>query len=316
MTQPNTPTAATGAVTGGLSSPDADRSRRAGFTYLVVAVFSYGGLWPVMRVGVGYLPAFWFAVARLALGALFLFALLAVLRRLRLPQRADWPAVLSVGICMMGLYVSLAHYALQFVPAGRGALLAYSTPLWVTPFAVLFQGETMTRAKIAGLVLGLSGLALLFNPAGFDWSDRKVLIGNGLLLLAAFSWSFALLHLRAHRWNLSPLQLGPWQLTVATAVSLPFALLLETRTDVQWGLALYLLVAYGGVIGTAIAMFTAASAVRIVGPFTASVALLGCPVVAISLSVLLLGEPPTATLLGGLVLIVSGIALVSWPQSR
>lgn len=313
MTQPNTPATAIPATA---AVPDVGQSRRTGFAYLLVAVFSYGGLWPVMRVGVDYLPPFWFAVARLALGSLFLFALLAALRRLRMPRRADWPAIFSVGVCMMGLYVSLAHYAMQFVPAGRGALLAYSTPLWVTPFAVLFQGERMTRTKIAGLVLGVSGLALLFNPAAFDWSDRDVLLGNGLLLLAAFSWSFALLHLRVHRWNLSPLQLGPWQLVVAVIVALPFALLLETRSDIRWGTDLYLLVAYGGVFGTAIAMFTAASAVRIVGPFTASIALLGCPVVAISLSVLLLGEPATVTLLGGLIMIVSGIALVSLPQSR
>lgn len=291
-----------------------EASRRLGFAYLGVAVLSYGGLWPVMRLTVERMPPFWFAVARIFIGGVFLFVILGITRRLRWPTRADMPAILSVGICMMGLYVSLVHYAVQFVPAGRGALLAYSTPLWVTPVAVLLYGEKLTRLRIGGLVLGLSGLALLFNPAAFDWSDPDILLGNGLLLLAAFSWSFAILQMRGHKWNLTPLQLGPWQLLVATVVALPLALLLETRSDVAWGPDLYALIAYGGLIGTAIAMFTTASAVRGIGAMTASIGLLGCPVVAITLSVLFLGEPPTVTLLGGLVLIVSGIALVSLPQ--
>jgi drug/metabolite transporter (DMT)-like permease len=295
------------------TSPDGARIRRGGFAYLGLAALSYGGLWPVMRLGGAYVPPIWFAEVRLLIGAAFLFAVLAVTGRLHWPRRADIPVILSVGVCMMGLYVVLVHYALQFVPAGRGALLGYSTPLWVTPFAVLFLGETLTRWKLAGLVLGLSGLAILFNPAAFDWTDRKVLLGNGMLLLAAFSWSFAILHMRSHQWNLTPLQLGPWQLLIASIIALPAAIWLEPRHEIVWGLPLVALVAYGGVIGTGIAMFSATSAIRLIGPVTASIGLLGGPVVALSLSVLFLGEPPTATLLGGLVMILSGIALVSIP---
>jgi drug/metabolite transporter (DMT)-like permease len=289
------------------------RTRRAGLAYLGLAALSYGGLWPVMRLGATYMPPIWFAEARLLIGAAFLFAVLALTGRLRWPSREDMPVVFSVGICMMGLYVVLVHYALQFVPAGRGALLGYSTPLWVTPFSLLFHGERLTRTKAAGLVLGLTGLAVLFNPAAFDWTDRNVLLGNGMLLLAAFSWSFAILHMRGHRWSLSPLQLGPWQLVVASVVALPAAIWLEPRSDILWGAPLIALVGYGGVIGTGIAMFSATSAIRLTGPVTASIGLLGGPVVALSLSVLFLGEPPTATLLGGLVMILSGIALVSQP---
>lgn len=287
-----------------------------GFTSLVVAIFSYGGLWPVMRAAVDYIPPFCFATLRVFIGSLVLFILLAATGRLRVPSRADLPAVLSVGICMMGLYVSLVHYAVQFVPAGRGALLGYSTPLWVTPVAVLFLGEKMTKLRLAGLVSGLSGLAVLFNPAGFDWSDPNVLLGNGLCILAALSWSVAILQMRGHRWHLSPLQLGPWQLLVATVVALPFALFLEPRTDLRIGLPLVALVGYGGVIGTAIAMWGVSSSIRYLGAVTSSVGLLGGPVVAITLSVLFLGEALTWTLGGGLVLILSGIAMVSLAQAR
>lgn len=298
------------------AKPASPSGAAIGFAFLALAVFSYGGLWPAMRAGVEYLPPLWFATARVFIGAVVLFAVLAATRRLRLPSRHDWPAVLSVGICMMGLYVSLVHYALQFVPAGRGALLAYSTPLWVAPVAVLLFGERLTALRALGLVLGLGGLGVLFNPAGFDWSDPDVVLGNGLCILAAMSWSVAILQLRGHRWHLSPLQLGPWQLLVATLVALPFAALLESGGTFRFGPALVALVGYGGVIGTALAMWAVATTIRHLGAVTASIGLLGGPVVSITISVLFLGEALTLTLLGGLVLILSGIALVTLAQAR
>lgn len=297
-------------------TPPVTGGNSVGFAFLTLAVFSYGGLWPVMREGVEYLPPLWFATTRVFIGAVVLFAILAATGRLRFPSRQDMPAILSVGICMMGLYVSLVHYAVQFVPAGRGALLAYLTPLFVTPVAVLFLGARLTFLRSSGLALGLGGLFVLFNPAGFDWSDPDTLLGNGLCLLAAMSWSIAIIQMRRHRWNLTPLQLGPWQLLVATIVALPFALFLEPRSDWSADTPMFALVGYGGVIGTAVAMWAVASTIQRLGAVTTSVGLLGGPVVALTISVLFQGEALTPTLGGGLVLILGGIALVTLAQNR
>ena len=76
------------------------------------------------------------------------------------------------------------------------------------------------------------------------------------------------------------------------------------------------LVGYGGIIGTAIGLWAVASAIRKIGAVTASVGLLGGPVYALTISVLFQGEALTLTLGGGLVLILSGIALVILAQNR
>lgn len=309
MKQPDpsaTPTPPLGAVV----------AHRTGLAWLTLAIFAYGGLWPVMRLTVVLMEPFWFAVTRLGIGALFLFAVVAATGRLRLPGRQDLTAVLSVGIFMMGLYVSIVHVAVQYVPAGRGALLAYSTPLWVTPMATLVLHEPMTRLKATGLVLGLAGLLVLFNPQALDWSDPDVLLGNGLCLLAAFSWSFAILHMRVHRARLTPVQLSPWQLSVATLVALPFALFFEGAPDATLSAELFLLVAYGGLIGTGIALWSAQSAIRNLPAVTVSIGLLGGPAVALVLSVAFLDEPLTASLAVGIVLILGGIACISLASAR
>jgi drug/metabolite transporter (DMT)-like permease len=291
-------------------------SKKAGLCFLVVGIFSYGWLWPVMSLGVNFIPPLWFATTRVFFGALVLMTILAVRGELKMPTRADLPAILSVGICMMGLYVSLVHTAMIFIPAGRGALLGYSTPLWVAPAAVLLFREKMNLMRASGVILGLSGLAVLFNPVELNWSDKNAWMGSGMCILAAISWSVAILQMRNHEWHLTPLQLGPWQLLLATAVTLPFSIWVEDYRSPLWSIELYGLLLYGGAIGTALGMWCIASAIQRLGALTTSVGLLGGPLIAITTSVLFLGEIMTLTLSGGLVFILGGIALVTIGEYR
>ena len=45
--------------------------------------------------------------------------------------------------------------------SGRAAIIAFTMPLWATLLAVPVLGERITKAKAAGLVLGLAGLCFL-----------------------------------------------------------------------------------------------------------------------------------------------------------
>lgn len=108
---------------------------------LLALVLLGGSNWPIMKVGITLIPPFWFAVVRLGLGALTLFLLLAALGRLRLPPREDLPVVCSVGLLQMASYLALVNLALESVPAGRSAVLAYTTPFWVAPGAALLLGS-------------------------------------------------------------------------------------------------------------------------------------------------------------------------------
>src|SRR3546814_18347171 len=65
--------------TGGAFSPTVAR------LLLAAVIILWGANWPVMKIGVEAMPPVWFATARMVLGALSLFALLAVLVRLQLP---------------------------------------------------------------------------------------------------------------------------------------------------------------------------------------------------------------------------------------
>ncbi len=283
---------------------------------LVAVVILWGANWPVMKVGLQSMPPIWFATARMTLGAATLFALLMVLGRLKLPTRRDLPLVLTVGGLQMAAFLLLVNLALQHVEAGRSSVLAYTTPLWVTPAAMLLMRETLTPRKAAGLVLGLGGLAVLFNPLGFDWASREALVGNALLLGAAFAWSLAILHVRVHSWDSSPLQLAPWQMLVA---AVPLGLLSwfsESWSTVRWSGELAVILAYNGPLATAFCFWAVVSVNRALPAITTSLSLLAVPVAGVLLSAVFLSETLTPTLVGGLLLILAGTVLVNLADLR
>ena len=192
-------------------------SRGAAYGVFAILVLIWGLNWPIMKMVVQFMPPLWFVVARLALGALCLFALLAATGRLAKPTKADWPVIWSVSFFQMYVFMTLTTVGIQFIPAGRSAILSYTSPLWVLPAAILFFGEKLTRWRFLGMAAGLAGLVVLLNPASIDWSDDHVLLGNGLLLFGAVMWAIAILHTRRHTWHLSPLQLAPIQMSLLLA---------------------------------------------------------------------------------------------------
>lgn len=286
-------------------------NRRLGLAALATTVFCYGTLWASARAALEHVTPLWFTAGRFAIAGVFVVALLAVQGRLRLPPRSDIPVILSVGAVMLGGYSSIFQSALEYVHAGRASLIGYTTTIFVTPAAVILLGERMTPLRLAGLVAALAGLAILFGPQEFDWSDPEALKGNAMLVVTAMMWSAVIFHLRVHRQQADTLQLAPWQLLVAMTVALISAVAIE-------GAPVFALTAeaagfylYGGVIATGIGIWGVTTTFRNLPTSISTVGLLGVPALALLLSVAFLGEEATVSLVAGLVLILGGIAAVT-----
>jgi drug/metabolite transporter (DMT)-like permease len=249
------------------------------------------------------------AAIRSALATVVLLLVMVLSRSLQLPRRGDWPIVFGISLLHMVAYAALIAFGLQYVSAGRSIVLGYTTPLWVVPGALLFLGERLTPARALGVLVGLAGIALLFNPLEFDWRDPDALLGNGLLMLASVCWAASILQVRAHKWVSSPFQLIFWQVLLATLVLGVLALVLEEPPQIRWTPRLVMLFGYGGVFGVALAYWAMAMVNRSLPAVTTSLGILATPVVGIFASMIALDEPFSATLLVAVFLIIGGIAL-------
>jgi len=287
-----------------------------GAALLGLAILIWGANWPVMKAGLEHITPIWFAATRFALGGLCLFALQLATGSLRLPRRGDLPLVASVGLLQMLAFTVLGTLAMTEIPAGRSAVLAYTTPLWVTPAAILLFGERFGLRQAGGTLLGLAGVALLLNPLALDWRDVAVLKANLMLLAASLCWAVCILHLRRRRGASSAYHLAPWQMLVATLPLLVLARVVEGPYSGDGSPAFWQVALFVGPVATAFC-FCAVNAASMRLPATAMAsAMLGVPVVGLALSALLLGEALTPALLAGVCAILGGIALVSLPARR
>ncbi|SEE92613.1 Uncharacterized membrane protein [Rhizobiales bacterium GAS191] len=276
----------------------------------------WGANWPIIKIGLGYMPPLYFALARFLIGAGTLFMILLFNGRMAIPKRADAKILFSEAILHMAAPIALMNLALEHVAAGRSAILSYTTPLWLVPASLLILGERLSASKAAGLGLGLLGLIVLFNPLSFDWGSRETLIGNGLLMLAALTWAVAIVVARTNIWTTGPLQLSPWQMLIAAAVLAPAAMTFERFDSIHWSGELVAAMAFNGPIATGFCFWGALVVASELPVLTTSMGFLGVPVAGVIFSAIVLGEPLTSALVTGLFLIVAGIIMINSSDRR
>jgi drug/metabolite transporter (DMT)-like permease len=281
-----------------------------GLMMLLVLVVIWALNWPIVKIALADIPPLWLATVRMAIATGCLLVWLVATKKFQLPTRHDVPIILSVGLLQMAVFMAFTNLGLMHVPTGRTVILAYTTPLWVTPLAVFVFKEFLPPLKIIGLVLGLIGVLLLFNPMSFNWSDRNTIIGNGLLLLAALAWAICIVHARYARWRLTPLQLMPWQTLVATVILFFVSMIFEPHATIHWSLHLIKLLFYIGPIATALGYWMVIEISRRLPSVTTSLCLLGVPVLSIVSAHFMLGEAISAVVVISMLLITGGLICV------
>lgn len=270
-----------------------------------------------MKIALQLVPPFWLGFFRFGSASLCLFAFAAIRGTLRLPTKADLPIVLSIGLFQMMMFTGLGLFAMQFTDAGRASLLAYTTPLWSVLLAWMLGRQAPTHLQWLALALGLSGIAVICSPFDMDWTNPAVQFGNGLLILAAMFWSVAIFHVRRHTWVMSPVDLAPWQMLLAAVPLLGFALGMEgVPTDIEWTPNLIAIIVYFGPIATSACFVIAADCGRRISAYSMSNVTLGVPLLGIVASVAFLGEPLTAALVIGVLLIGAGALTATFAVKR
>lgn len=293
--------------------PSSTRTAIALFAFVVVA---WGLNWVVTKMIVTQVTPLWAVAIRTIVAVAVLTPALLASGQFVIPRRGDVPIVLVISVFHMVIFAALMTAGLKYVPVGRSIVLGYTTPLWVAPAAWIFLKERMSLRRILGILLGLAGLLLMFNPRSFDWHDQDALLGNSLLLLSALSWSVSILYTRVHRWISTPFQLVLWEVLLAASVLTALAFIFEGPPRIAWNTELAVAFAYSGVIGTALGFWAMAAVNRQVPATTTSLGVLATPIVGMVISALFLGERIDAGLMASAVMILLGIAIGTTVHAR
>lgn len=228
--------------------------------------------------------------------------------------RAELGTLMLCAVLMVYLNQWLLAAGISLSSATNASLITALTPLMAATVALCLMRERLGSRRLAGLGLGLAGVALVIINRP---SAELTRAGFGdLLLLAgvlAFTLGAALVQRLAHRLDALRISLfihaAGAVFLLGHAAALDFAHDTPARlpTDIRW----WLVAALSGAISTGIGGLFWNMAIGRVGMGRASVWLYWVPVFGLVGAVLVVGEPLTVWHLFGLTLILGGTRLGS-----
>lgn len=282
------------------------------WSILIALAAVWGGAFFFNAVAVKELPVLTVVVARVALAAL---ALLAVARLAGIAMPTDarvWRAFFAMGLLNNAIPFALIVWGQQHIASGAASILNASTPLFTVVLAHLAtEDEKMTGGRLAGVIAGLAGVAVMIGADAMQSIGTSVL---AQLACVAAAVSYAIAGIFGRRFSamgVAPMATATGQLVASSLLLVPAMLLV----DRPWTLpmpgahAIAALVAIA-LLSTAFAYVLYFRLLATAGATNLLLVTLLIPVGAILLGVSFLGEVLLSRHVAGMGLIALGLAAI------
>lgn len=270
----------------------------------------WGGSFLFAKVAVAEIPPFVLVFFRVSIACV---ALLVYLWHRNLLARLELR--LAVPFLVMGLLNNAIPFSLLFlgqtvIGAGLASILNATTPIFTVLVAgVLVKQETLQAHRIAGVVLGIAGVAVMLSGSLSGLATDPVW-AQLCCLGAAVSYACAATFARRFK-SLPPQVSATGQLMGSSAIMLPVALLTSSGwSPVDVGPVVWMNVAALGLIATAIAYLIYFQLLAEAGATNASLVTLLVPASALFLGWLILGEKLDTIQLAGFAVLLTGLVVL------
>ena len=177
-------------------------------------------------------PPLWILSIRFSIAGTVLF-LGSLAAGIALPRTArQWLWLCLLGFTGNTMYLGFTYLALRHLSSGMGAIIASTNPLLLALAAPRLLGEPLTRRKLLGMVLGVSGVVIaMYTRAGSQAArpaDVLLAVG-GVVGSVGSTLVYKRMQDRPHA-----LMVNAVQLFAAGVFCLPIALLLHGAPEVQF----------------------------------------------------------------------------------
>ena len=293
-----------------MSAP-APPSRRTTIAAFAAVYIIWGSTYLGIYYAIQTIPIFVMGGLRFLIAGLILVGAAMVGRAARPSGREIGTTIVS-GVLLLTLGNASVIWAETHVPTGTAALLV-TTPLWMV-IIEWTRGRRPTPHVIAGLIMGMAGIAILVGPSSIGGAGRVDLLSASVLIVGSSCWAAGSLYTRYAPTPHSPmlttgLQMcfGGIGLVLIAMVTGEFTRVTPAHiSTVSWAAWLYLIV-FGSLIGYSAYIWL----VQNVAPaLTATYAFVN-PLVAVALGWAVAGEPLTARTAGAAAVIIAAVGLIT-----
>ena len=223
----------------------------------------------------------------------------------------DWLGVAGLGVS--GYYLSsfLDFLGLQYISASLERLIMYLGPTLVLLLGWLLYGRSFGRRQVLGTAISYAGVLLVFGHE-IGQQGQQAALGALLVLASTVSYAVYLVYSGQLVQRLGSLRLVGLATSFACiccllqfAVLRPLDSAFAVPVDVMW------LSLLNATVCTAVPVLLVMMAIERVGPALTSQSGMVGPLTTIALGAIVLGEPITAWIAAGTVLVVAGIYVFS-----
>jgi drug/metabolite transporter (DMT)-like permease len=286
-------------------------SRRAWAQFLTLSAV-WGASYLFIKIGLRDMSAAEIVSARTALAALVLWPV-ALHRKAIRPLVRRAPEIVLLATIQMAIPFTLITLGERHIASSLAGILVAAAPIWIALLApVLAPEESSTGWKLAGIVIGIVGVALLL---GVDLGgDSQAVLGGVMVVLAALGYALAGLFIKRRFHEADPVGLVAGTTLTAAILLLPAAIV-TAPSDAPGAGPLAAVLALG-VAGTGMAFVLVNLLIATAGPAKMSLVAYVSPAFALVYGVVFLGEGVGVGTFAGLALILAGSWLAAGGRLR
>jgi len=279
----------------------------ATFTAFLCTLFGANAV--AIKISLFGLGVFTTAGLRFGLAAIAIFLWAWATRRPFVIKKGQSKQLLIVSL-IFALQLALLYLGFSKTTASRGVLLINTQPFFVLFLAHRFiPGDQVTKNKVLGLLLGFSGMALVF--LGKKGVTAEVQIGDLMVLITAFLWACNTVYTKRIISEFAPFQIVLYPMVV----SVPFFFLAGYIWDVKMITHLDLKVLssliYQSLVTASFGFVAWNSMLQKYRAISLHSFIFIMPIAGVLLGGLILGEAITWDIILALAFIVSGIVVVN-----
>jgi drug/metabolite transporter (DMT)-like permease len=171
----------------------------------------------------GYVLPYGFILLRVVCAAV-LFWVFGWLAPSKGVQRQDFPKLIAAAFFGVDLNMLTFFKGLQYTTPINGSVIMITVPIIVLILSAIFLKERITRLKILGVGLGLSGALVLSLNGEPSQSGENIALGNFLVFINASSYSYYLILIKKLTAKYHPYSFIKWLFLFGAIMIFPFGI--------------------------------------------------------------------------------------------
>lgn len=286
----------------------------AAVVYTIFLCVLFGSNAVAIKIAFSGLGVFTTAAIRFAIAAVTIYIWARITGRTIALKKGQVHQVLIFST-LFTVQLSLFYLGLSKSNASRGTLLSNLLPFFILFLAHFFiPGDRITKRKFFGILLGFSGVVLMFidekaMQAGFRTGDILILCGVTV-------WSISTVYLKRIIGAFPPFQVVLYSTMFSVPIFLTEALLWDNAMIFNLDASVIGAMLYQSLITASFGFVAWNTLLKKYGAVSLHSFIFIMPIAGVALGWLVLGEPVTLKILLALLFIVFGILVVYWQPKK